>query len=129
MGRTALWHACAMSWLKSIPWLAGMGLNINDRGKDKNSAFDAGCLSGESFTIEPMLKVGAIVDSRDRKGDTALLKSARKYQADPRGFSISMLMTLLRSGAEPDLENNAGDSLSKMAEKDENIEFALKMYE
>lgn len=38
-------------------------------------------------------------------------------------------MTLLRFDADPDLENNAGESLRKMAEKDDNIKFALDMHE
>lgn len=127
--RTALWHACSRSWMKSISWLAGLGLAVNERDSEGTNSFDAGCLSGESFTIEPMVKAGAVVDARDSYGDTALLKSAREFHENPRTFSLSVIMTLLRFDADPDLENNAGESLRKMAEKDDNIKFALDMHE
>ena len=38
-------------------------------------------------------------------------------------------MTLLCFGADPDLENNAGESLRKMAVKDDNLKFALDLHE
>lgn len=126
MGRSVLWHACAMSWLKSIPWLAGMGLNINDRDKDGNSVFDAGCLCGESLTIEPMIKAGALIDNRDNEGNTTLIKCGRRWLENPHGYAFSAVIALLHHGADPDMENNSGESLCNLAERDENLKWAIK---
>lgn len=129
MGRSVIWHACSMGWLKSIPWLAEMGADINARDKDGKSAFDAGCLCGESLTIEPMLKAGAIINAQDVNGDTALIKCGRKTIEEPDGWAFSAVNELLRFGADPDIENNNGESLRRLAEKDRILQNSLDCFE
>lgn len=127
MGRTALWHACSMCWAKSIPFLVKLGLDINERDKEENSAFDAGCLSGESLTIRPMVEAGAIVDAQDENGDTALLKCAKACLAEKRGWHSSAIMTLLDDfNADPDLKNHAGFSMRSLIGNDKKLKWVLE---
>lgn len=127
MGRTALWHACSMCWAKSIPFLVKLGLNINERDKEENSAFDAGCLSGESLTIRPMVEAGAIVDAQDENGDTALIKCAKACLTEKRGWHSSTIMTLLVDfNADPDLKNHAGFSMRSLIGNDKKLKWVLE---
>lgn len=127
MGRSVLWHACHRSWLKSIPWLLDKGLDIGERDKDGISCFEAGCLSHEGYTIEPMLSRGYDVNTQDRNGDTALHKCARDREENSR-YS-SMIFHLIKNGADPDLENDAGISFRMMARENKELAFILKWAE
>lgn len=77
------------------------------------------------MTIEPMLKAGALMDGQDDNGDTALIKCARLTIENPDGWAFSAVNALLRSGADPDIENNDGQSLRKLAEKDRELQSSL----
>lgn len=127
MGRSALWHACANCWFKSIPFLVKLGLDINERNKEGNSAFDAGCLSGESLTIPPMVEVGAIVDAQDENGDTALIKCAKACLAEKHSGCLNAIMTLITDfGADPDLKNYKGESLTSLIGNDKALKWVLE---
>lgn len=104
-----------------------MGLDLGDRDHDAISCFEAGCLSRESYTVEPMLSRGYDVNTRDRNGDTALLKSARDPKQSQK-FS-SVIFHLIRNGADPDMRNDSGVSLRMMAKENVGLAFTLRMAE
>lgn len=129
MNRSVIWYACRWRWLKSVPWLARLGADVNERDKNGDSAFDMGCMSGESLIIKPMIEAGAKVNARDRNGDTALLKSARKGMANGGWFAFACVSRLLDYGADPGLENHKRESLRALAETDNTLRSILKSWE
>ena len=129
MDRSILWHACQNSWLRSIPWLAGMGLDINARDREGTSAFNAGCLHGERMNVEAMLSVNPEIDAQDAGGDMALIKCGREYVDCGVSSIYSSIITLLDAGADPDIENDKGVSFRKIAEGDRSLKYALERRE
>lgn len=128
MARSVLWHACCRSWLKSIPWLVGFGLDINDRDREGTSAFDAGCLHGERINVEAMLAIQPEIDAQDANGDTALIKCARKRIETKESPVYSSIIALINAGADPDIENYKGESFRKLAENDPSLKCLLFRY-
>lgn len=129
-GRTALWHACSMSWRKSIKILVDMGLNINERDENGDSPFDAGCLCGEPLTIKPMIVSGAELDARDRNGDTALIKCAKRCLENKNSGCSSAIIALLSDfNADADLKNNADQSLRSMFSENKDLNWMLDYIE
>lgn len=126
-GRSVLWHICRKMWMESALWFIEMGASLDARDRDGVSAFEAGCLSGESFIIEPMLKFGYDPNTRDANGDTALLKCARDERRDAK--CDSSIFWLVVFGADPDLENNKGESLRKLARTNKSLALILKFAE
>lgn len=127
MSRSVLWHACHRSWLKSIPWLLDKSLNLNERDTDGISCFEAGSLSLERYTIEPMLSRGYDVNTQDRNGDTTLHKCARDPRENARYSSV--IYHLIINGGDPDLKNKAGVSLRMMAKESKGLTNTLEWAE
>lgn len=126
-GRSVIWHACSMAWLKSIIWFSEMGADMLIRDRDGVNAFEAGCFSCESYTLKPMLKSGFDINTCDKNGNTALLKCAKEN--DEKNQLGSIIYFLLIYGSDPDLENNKGESFRKMAENNKNLAYELRMAE
>lgn len=70
------------------------------------------------MNVEAMLSVQPEIDEQDDAGDTALIKCVRKYIASGNSDIFSSIIALIYAGADPDIENNKGESFRKLAETD-----------
>lgn len=114
-GRTALVHAILADKPSSemIVYLVSLGANVNLSDKGRRWSPLHFSARDQSVPIsEILLKNGAVVDAKDSNGNTPLWRAIMSATPD-----IDLLQLLLRSGADPTLQNNSGVSPLLLAER------------
>ena len=120
-GRTLIYDAIVKGFINVVKLFCNEQIDLNIHDKEGKTPLHFSAIYNNVEITKLLLEYGAIVDSVDSDGNTPL-SDAVFYS---KGFPDNIIL-LLKSGANPDKENNYGISPKELAETINNYD--VKQY-
>ncbi|MDE6626242.1 MAG: ankyrin repeat domain-containing protein [Lachnospiraceae bacterium] len=111
MGRDALWYAIAGCEDRALKMLK-RAENINFQDSNGYSYLHIAVQEGFPKAVDRLIKLGCMVDLRDKFGRTPLWIAVSFYNGDD-----AVIQKLIEAGADVNAENNHGVSCMALAQK------------